>query len=85
MNHALDDKILVNLIIQVASAVPEKGTELDVTTIITRPMWRAWCRAIRVPEDSEPTDWIGQNTIRVYGSKTIVVESDIMAAVSFAS
>lgn len=69
---------------QVAAAVPDGyGSELDVVTIITRPLWRAWNRAVGSPEDCEPTEWLGSETHRVYGSRTIVVESDEMRAVSF--
>lgn len=78
-----DDRIMHALIGQVARAVPKGGTERDVTTIISIPMWRAWCRAVGMPEDSQPTEWgIGVESNRVYGSRTIVVENDKMIAVS---
>jgi hypothetical protein len=48
-------------------------------------LWRLFCRATNVPEDSEPTDWIGLGTLRINGSRTIVVESEEMAAISFGS
>lgn len=57
--------------------------ECGVTTLITRPLWRVFLREQRLPEDSEPTGWIGHGTIRVYGSETIVVESEEMKSVSF--
>lgn len=61
-----------------------KGRREDqVTTIITRPMWNAFCKEIGLPENSIPTEWIGKDTIRVYGSKTIVIESDKLAAISY--
>jgi len=47
--------------------------------MITRPMWNAFLRGVGVPEDSEPTEWKGAHgTIRVWGSETIVVESQEM-------
>lgn len=79
-----DDDILRSLIYQVSKAVPAGKTEQDVTTIITRPMWDAWCRAAGIPVGSEPGTWKGAvNTVRVYGSHTIVVDGSMMFSVSF--
>lgn len=79
-----DEQIVRALIVQVASAVPPGGNERDVTTVISRPMWNAFCRATGIPEDSEPTRWVGANeTRRVYGSATVVVENGEMISVSF--
>jgi len=70
------------LIGQVAAAA-DKDTETTVVTRITRPMWRAWLRAVGEPEDKEPTGWLGiHKTLRVYGSRTIVIESEEMFAIS---
>lgn len=80
-----DDEILRHLVHQVSRATPKGKTEAAVTTIITRPMWNAFCRAINIPEDSEPTGWIGPMSVRVYGSNTIVVDMPEMAAISFAN
>ena len=80
-----DDEILRQLIHQVSKAKPKGGNETAVTTYVTRPMWKAWCRAAGIPEDSEPTEWNGCHTCRVYGSKTIIIESEQMAAISFAN
>ncbi len=78
-----DDRIMHALIHQVARAVPAGGTDQDVTTIISTPMWAAWCRAVGKPEDSEPTEWgTGPNHNRVYGSRTLVVDHPKMLAVS---
>ena len=80
-----DHELMSALIGQVRKAVPAGKSEEAVTTLITRPMWRAFCRALDMPEDSVPTEWLGMHgTIRVYGSRTIVTESDMMASVSFA-
>lgn len=57
-------------------------TEMDVVTIITRPMWRAFCRGCGMPENCNPTEWKGLATRRVYGSETIVIESDEMWSAS---
>lgn len=53
-------------------------TELDIRTVITRPMWQAFCSAAGISDGPcEPTEWLGpNNTRRVCGSETIVVESD---------
>lgn len=78
-----DSTIMCALIHQVTKATPAGGTERDVTTIVSRPMWQAWCRSIGAPEDSEPTEWgTGPNHNRIFGSRTIVVENPKMLAVS---
>jgi hypothetical protein len=60
------------------------SVETEVRTIISRPMWRLWNRELGDPEDSEPTEWLGiKDTNRVYGSETIVVESDALFSFSF--
>jgi hypothetical protein len=64
-------------------AVPPCGNERDVKTIITRPLWRAWLRSNGDDENIEPTAWLGVGkTHRIYGSETIVIERDYMAAIS---
>jgi len=60
----------------------DKISELDIVTFVTRPMWQAWLRALCLPEDSEPTGWIGEETVRVFGSRTVIVESTATVAVS---
>lgn len=78
-----DDEVMCALIGQVAQAA-RGSVECDVTTIITRPMWNAFCRATKMPENSEPTAWLGiHKTRRVYGSETIVVDRPEMASISF--
>lgn len=81
--QATDERIARDLIAQVAACVRPYRTEEDVTTVITRPMWNAFLRFSGVPENTPPTEWKGKGTVRVYGSKTVVVESGDMAAVSF--
>lgn len=70
-----DEMVMCALIGQVCSA-RENGVETEVVTIITRPMWNAFLRGAKMAEDSSPTVWKGSGTIRVFGSETIVVESD---------
>jgi hypothetical protein len=82
MSKPCDFQVMVALVHQVSKAVPKGGNERDVTTIITRPMWQAFCRATNEPEDSEPTDWLSLASTRVFGSQTIVVESPAWRAVS---
>lgn len=58
--------------------------ETAVRTIISRPMWRMWCVALGNDPNCDPTEWTGDFSCRrVYGSETIVVESDQLFAVSF--
>ena len=78
----LDDAILRELVDQVAKAAGNES-ERSVTTVITRPMWEAWCRATGIPEGAQPSEWRGVGSYRVYGSETVVIESPEMAAVSF--
>lgn len=77
-----DQRIMRELIHQVSIAA-EGVPESDVLTRISRPMWKSFCRATGMPEDCEPTAWLGiHNTRRVYGSETQIVESDEMFAIS---
>ncbi len=78
-----DNEVMRVLIGQVSKAVPRGGSERDVTTIITRPMWRAWCRAIGIPCECKPCAWgSASNHNRVFGSRTLVVDNPKMLAVS---
>lgn len=80
----LDQAVMITLIGQVQSAMPPGGVETQVRTLITRPMWDAFCRAAGMPVPCLPTEWRPWGgTRRVFGSETIVVESNRMAAVSF--
>lgn len=55
---AKDKDVMLALIGQVAAAsLLGSGSERDVTTWITRSMWNAWCRAVDIPENSEPSEW----------------------------
>ena len=66
-----------------AAAVDSFFSERDVVTYITRPLWRVWLRWAGCSEDQEPTEWIGNSTRRVFGSRTVVVESNDYASVSY--
>ena len=80
-----DDEILRSLVHQVSKAAMS-GSERDVITYISRPLWKLWCHAVGYPEDSEPTQWLGlHKTRRVYGSETVVLKSDLLFSVSFQS
>lgn len=80
---ATPHNLLHFLCFQVRAAVPQGGSERDVTTLITRPMWRAFLRAIGEDENQEPTEWLGAGkTLRVWGSRTIVVEDCTFLAIS---
>lgn len=86
-----DQDIMLALIGQVADAhanlkknICGPCTEADIQTIISRPMWNAFCRATKMPENSKPTPWLGiHKTRRVYGSATHVVESEHMFSFSY--
>ena len=85
LSNELDQSIFLALIRQVTQAVPDGQSETSVTTVVSRPMWHAWCRGTGMGENSEPTAWIGNpNTQRIYGSETVVVESEKFFAISFA-
>lgn len=78
-----DDLVMRSLVHQVSKATPRGGTEQDVITFISLPMWKAFCRATGMPETSKPTKWLGpKDTHRVYGSVTVVVPSKAMFALS---
>lgn len=86
-----DEQIMLALIGQVADAhanlrknICGPSTEADVQTIISRPMWDAFCRATKTPVGTKPTAWLGiGKTHRVYGSETHVVESEHMFSFSY--
>jgi hypothetical protein len=64
-------------IAQVGLAVPDGGSERDVTTYITPALWVLWCRAFGWPDDTEPTAWLGlEDTRGVYGSHTVIIRND---------
>lgn len=77
-----DEEIMTTLIGQVllatyaAADFRPMASERDVVTLITRPMWEAFCRAAAIPPHSMPTEWKGVKSIRVFGSETKIVESD---------
>lgn len=79
--------VMVSLIDQVRAAMRHRdgfdGNEREVVTLITRRFWVLWCAAVGLPPNSEPGPWEGLKSRRVYGSLTIVVESDVFAACSF--
>lgn len=73
-----DIELMCALIDQVMRAVPSGGTESNVVTRISRPLWRRWCRA--TGSKGEPTEWKLHGCRRVFGSKTIVFKSDKLIA-----
>lgn len=77
----------------VRDAVPSGGSEQDVITFISRPMWRKWCEDLGIVEKAfkddkvhflypEPSKFWGPTHARVYGSVTVVVESELYFAIS---
>ncbi len=74
MSKPTDFQIMCALVGQVQKAAQGRS-ERDVTTLISRPMWNAFCRATELKEDTSPSEWLGiHKTARVYGSKTIIIE-----------
>lgn len=74
---------LINALIAQVTKAAAGGSELNVVTRISRPMWRMWNEANGHHPDTEPTAWLGQDlTRRVYGSETIVVDDPGLWAVS---
>lgn len=73
-----DHDIIHALYVQVVSAMPAGRSEVAVQTVISRPLWRRFMAAVGCHPDSEPTPWLGCSlkTRRVWGSETIVVESE---------
>ncbi len=74
----LDDEVMCALINQVSKAVPEGGSERDVLTLITVPMWEMWSRAVNFPAGACPP------IHSVYGSLTVLVASDRIESGSIA-
>ncbi len=77
-----DDEIMRALIAQVSKAAQGKS-ELEVTTFITKPLWNAFLRAVGEKPNTKPTKWNGLETVRVFGSATIVVPGKKMWSASF--
>ena len=68
--------LVPKLISGVAKAVPVGGSELDVTTIISRPMYNRFLKELGDdPATAERT--------KVYGSFTLVCEHELEFALSF--
>jgi hypothetical protein len=79
----IDDQLILSSLIGQVTKAARGRSEREVKTFITRPFWNLWCKATNIPENSVPTDWTTVNCIRIYGSETIVVESEKFAAVSY--
>lgn len=77
-------RALMHQVYRAQQCLPSQENERNVTTLITRAMWKIWLRACGRPETDEPTDWLGiEETRRVYGSRTIVIESEALWSVSY--
>lgn len=80
----IDDETIARALVQQVLQAAAGTDERFVTTLVTRPLWRLWMRFSELPEDDEPTDWIGfEHTRRIFGSRTIIIETDHMASDSF--
>jgi hypothetical protein len=76
--------LLSSLIGGVVTSVPEGGSERDVVTFVSKPLWNIWCEMTEMPPGTKPSDWIKDGCARIYESETILVDSDRFFAVSFA-
>jgi hypothetical protein len=57
--------------------------ETRVRTYITRPLWRMWNEATGHHPDDPPTGWVNDFSCRrVFGSETVVIESNELWSVS---
>lgn len=75
-------ELLYGLIEQVSRAAAGE-VETAVTTYISRPLWEEWLKATNAAPGTEPTEWLGiHETHRVYGSRTVILDSPAMFAVS---
>jgi len=82
---SISEPQLVNALICQVTKAANGGSETDVTTFISKPLWKRFLKAIGINESSKPTGWNGDKTIRVYGSNTIVVESNELFSCSVKS
>lgn len=82
-----DIHIVCALIDQVTKAVPPGRSEQAVTTWISRPLWERFMRFCGEDAKVLPTEWLMpiELTRRVYGSRTIIVESELEFSVSKAT
>ncbi len=71
-----EPKIMQALIEQVSKARSD-GVETEVRTFISRPLWERFLAETGTPAKTEPTPWIGKDTVRVFGSETQVIEDEV--------
>ena len=81
-SKSISEPELVNALICQVTKAANGGSELSVTTFISKPMWKRFLKAIGINESSKPTGWNGDKTIRVYGSNTVVVDSNELFSLS---
>lgn len=60
----------------------KKDNETDVVTFISRPMWELFLAEVAEAVSFMPDESNGADTIRVYGSETVVFESEAVFAYS---
>ena len=67
---------IVRALVRQVSLASSGDNEQNVITTISRPMWKAFLSELDIPINTEPSkEWGGT---RVFGSFTIVIESDEM-------
>lgn len=78
MNAPTDEEIMIALVEQVQKAAAG-GSENDVVTFITRPMWMAFLRAT----GEKDLHKLPRPGLSVFGSRTLLFNREAMEAVSF--
>lgn len=80
---SIDDRDVVLALIRQVVRAAAGGSELEVVTLISEPMWAAFCRGTGLPVPCEPTEWLGgHGTRRVCGSRTVVIKRNDFWSVS---
>lgn len=85
MTSTLPDHLYAVRLALIKQVMDARGgqSEVNVRTVISRPLWRLWLEATGSSPDDEPTDWRPDFSCRrVYGSETVVIEHPGLWAVS---
>ena len=67
----------------VTEAIPEGGSERDVVTFISRPLWAIYCDAMGIPPGTAPSTRYGVGE-SMSGSLTLIDSEEGLAARSVA-
>ena len=80
-----DYKVCLALKRQVFRCLKKGVTTGQVVTIVTRPMWKAWCRFVGTPETSMPYNcsWAHPMKEQICGTTTLIAPGETMASLSY--